>query len=275
MNITTTLHLNNGVNIPVFGLGVFKSPAGSETQRTVQDALTLGYRHVDTAHIYGNEADVGLAVRAADIPRSEIFVTTKLWETDQGYDSAIAACHESLRLMGLDYVDLYLIHWPVPGKRLDSWRALETLLDEGICRSIGVSNYMVRHLEELLSAARVVPAVNQIELSPYLYGSRHDVVSFCEMNAIAIEAYSPLTKGRKLNDPRLLEIAAHYDKTAAQVLIRWALEKGFIVLPKSNRPERIRENADVFDFSISADDMAALDSFDEGFITSWDPTNAP
>ncbi len=252
-----------------------KSPQGRQTYETVLDALSIGYRHIDTARIYGNEADVGAAVRASSLPREEIFVTTKLWESDQGYDSAIAACRESLRIMGLDYMDLFLIHWPVQGKRQYSWKGMETLLDDGVCRSIGVSNYMVRHLEELMGYARVVPAVNQIELSPYVYGDRHDVVSFCEANAIALQAYSPITKGRKLGDPRLVEIAAHYDKTPAQILIRWALEKGFVVLPKSNNPDRIRENADVFDFSIGADDMATLDSFNEGFITSWDPTNVP
>lgn len=275
MNAATRMHLNNGTDIPVLGLGVFKSPAGEETQRAVREALSVGYRHIDTARIYGNEADVGAAIRASDVPREEIFVTTKLWETDQGYDSTIAACHESLRLMGLEYVDLYLIHWPAPGKRLDSWRAMEKLLDQRVCRSIGVSNYMVRHLDELLEVARIIPAVNQIEMSPYLYGSRHDVVTLCESQAIAIEAYSPLTKGKKLTDPGLVAIAAHYNKTSAQVLIRWALEKGFIVLPKSNNAQRIRENAAVFDFVITADDMATLDSFNENYITSWDPTDAP
>lgn len=275
MNLATTIHLNQGIDIPILGLGVYQSPAGNETRRSVTDALAAGYRHIDTARIYGNEADVGAAVRASNVAREDVFVTTKLWESDQGYETAIAACNESLRLMGLDYVDLYLIHWPVPGKRLDSWRALETLLQEGKCRAIGVSNYMVPHLEELLSVARVLPAVNQIEMSPYVYGSRRAIVSYCEANAIAIEAYSPLTKARKLNDRKLRKIASRYGKTTAQVLIRWGLEKGFIVLPKSNMPERIRENADVFDFSLSPTDMAILDGFDENLVTGWDPTTVP
>ena len=275
MDISTTILLNNGYEIPALGLGVYQTPGGDTGQRIVMDALSVGYRHVDTARLYKNEAEVGAAVRASGLPREELFITTKLWTTEQGYDSAIAACHEGLKIMGLDYIDLYLIHWPNSAKRLDSWRALETLSDEGVCRSIGVSNYMVHHLEELLGQARIVPAINQIEMSPYLYGSRHDVLSFCELNAIAIEAYSPLTRGEKLNDPALIELASHYDKTAAQILIRWGLEKGFVVLPKSVRPDRIRENADVFDFSITSEDMAALDALDESLVTSTDPNTIP
>lgn len=273
MDIGTTIELNNGVAIPVLGLGVFKSPTGAETVNTVRYALEAGYRHVDTARIYGNEADVGRGLRLATIPRDQVFVTTKLWESDQGYDSAKAACRESLRLMELDYIDLFLIHWPVPHKRRYSWMGLEELLDEGKVRAIGVSNYLVRHLEELFSYARILPAVNQIELSPYNYQQRRDTVDLCRANGIAVEAYSPLTKGLKLGDPRLIEIAAHYGRTPAQVLIRWCLEKGFIVLPKSNRPERIRENAAVFDFSITGADMSLLDSFNENLATGWDPTN--
>lgn len=275
MDLSTTIQMNNGREIPIVGLGVYQIPAGPEAQAAVREAFAIGYRHVDTARLYRNEADVGAAVRESGIPREELFITTKLWETEQGFETAIAACRESLALMGLDYVDLYLIHWPSSPKRLDSWRALETLHKDGLCRSIGVSNYMVHHIDELLAQARIAPAVNQIQMSPYNYGSRHDILSLCELNAIAIEAYSPLTQGRKLNDPPLLEVAARYGKTAAQVLIRWALEKGFVVLPKSSSPQRLRENASVFDFSLSADDMARLDALDEGLITSRDPNKIP
>lgn len=275
MEIDTRIQMNNGRAIPALGLGVYQTPVGQTTQTITLDAFTVGYRHVDTARLYHNEADVGAAVRASGLPREELFVTTKLWETEQGYDSAIAACHEGLALMGLDYVDLYLIHWPKSSKRLDSWRALETLYEEGACRSIGVSNYAVHHLEELLGRARIAPAVNQIEMSPYAYGTRHDILDLCEVNAIVIEAYSPLTRGQKLRDPRLAAVASHYGKSTAQILIRWALEKGFVVLPKSSNPQRLRENADVFDFSISADDMATLDSLDEGLVTSTDPNTIP
>lgn len=275
MNISTTLQLNNGVDIPILGLGVFKSPNGRETVDTVRYALEIGYRHVDTARIYANEADVGAGLRAAGVPREQVFITTKLWESDQGYDSAKAALRQSLRLMGLDYIDLFIIHWPIPHKRRYSWMGMEELLDEGVVRAIGVSNYLTHHLEELFGYARVLPAVNQIELSPYNYLQRRETVDLCRANGIAVEAYSPLTKGRKLGDPRLMAIAGRYGRTPAQLLIRWCLEKGLIVLPKSNRQERIRENAAVFDFAISVEDMALLDSFNEDLATGWDPTNEP
>ena len=275
MNLNTTLTLHNDVAIPQLGLGVFRSPNGAETVETVRYALEAGYRHVDTARIYRNEADVGAGLRASGLPREQVFVTTKLWESDQGYDSAIAAYGESLRLMGLDYIDLFLIHWPLPGKRRYSWMALETLLEEGRVRAIGVSNYLVRHLEELLGHARYRPAVNQIELSPYNYEQRRPTLELCAAQGIAIEAYSPLTKGRKLGDPRLAEIGAGHGVTPAQVLIRWGLQKGAVVLVKSNRPERIRQNADVYDLALSAAEMARLDTFNENLATGWDPTNEP
>lgn len=275
MDLSTTISLNNGVAIPRLGLGVYRSPNGAETVETVRHALQHGYRLVDTARIYHNEGDVGAGLRASGIPRDQVFVTTKLWESDQGYDSSIAAYKESLRLMGLDYVDLFLIHWPLPGRRRYSWMGLETLLEEGRVRAIGVSNYLVHHLEELFSHARYLPAVNQIELSPYNYQQRRDTLELCAAQGIAVEAYSPLTKGRKLGDPRLAEIAARYGRTPAQVLIRWALQKETVVLVKSNRPERIRENAAVFDFTLSAGDVALLDTFNENLATGWDPTNEP
>lgn len=275
MDLTTTIRLNNGVEIPVLGLGLYRSPNGAETSDSVRYALEIGYRHLDTARIYGNEADVGAGLRSAGIPREQVFVTTKLWESDQGYDSSKAALRQSLRLMGLDFIDLFLIHWPIPHKRRYSWMGLEELVDEGLARAIGVSNYMPHHLNELFGYARVMPAVNQIELSPYNYLQRRETIDLCHANGIAVEAYSPLTKGRKLGDPRLVAIAARYGRSPAQALIRWGLQKGFIVLAKSNRPERIRENAAVFDFALSDEDMATLDGFNENLATGWDPTHEP
>lgn len=271
LNIRSTIRLNNEVEIPRLGLGVYQTPAGSIAERAVTVALDIGYRHVDTAQIYENEQSVGEAVRNGGVPREEIFVTTKLGNADHGYDRAISACRRSLDALGLEYVDLYLIHWPVEGLRGNSWQALETLYEEGLCRSIGVSNYMTRHLEELLDSCRVVPVVNQVEFSPFLF--QRELLDFCRGAGIVVEAYSPLTKAQRLADPHLVSVAERYGRTAAQVLIRWALQHDMVVLPKSEHPERIRENASVFDFELSAGDMQELDGLDEGLRTSWDPTD--
>jgi len=275
MNINTTVTLNNGVNIPVIGLGVFQSPAGGVTKQAILDSLEAGYRHIDTARIYGNEVDVGKAVAECGLPREDIFVTTKLWNADQGYESTLDAFEISLGKMDLEYIDLYLMHWPVEGRRLESWTAMEELFAKGRCRSIGVSNFMVHHLEGLLQKTHVVPAINQIEMSPYNYLHRKETLDLCHSTGIVIEAYSPLTKGKKLKDPRLVEIAAKYGKTTAQLLIRWALEKHYVVLPKSVNKDRIIENADVFDFTISEEDLAIMDGFNEDLATGWDPTHVP
>ena len=261
--------LNTGARLPQVGLGVWQAPRGSGTRGAVEAALRSGYRHVDTASIYGNEADVGAAVRASGLPREEVFVTTKLWNADQGHDSALRAFDQSLERLGLAYVDLYLLHWPVAGKRLDSWRALERLHDEGRARAIGVSNFLRPHLEELLGRARVVPAANQIELSPFL--QRRETVAFCRQHGIAVEAYSPLTRGERLDDPVVLEVANGSGRSPAQVLLRWGVQHGFVVLPKSTRPQRIAENAALFDFALGASEMAALDGLEEGLTTGWDP----
>ncbi|MFW9853774.1 MAG: aldo/keto reductase [Candidatus Thorarchaeota archaeon] len=257
------------------GLGVYRSPSGPMTQNAVKYALEAGYIHVDTAKIYRNEQDVGQAIKNSPIPREDVWVTTKIWNADHGFDRAIKACGESLNKLGFDYIDLLLIHWPVEKLRLDTWRAMEALVDDEKCRSIGVSNYMRRHLEELLDDCSIPPAVNQIELSPYNYLYRKEVVDYCRSKNITLEAYSPLTKGRKLNDPKLVEIATTYSKSPAQILIRWALQQDFIVIPKSTKKDRIQENGNVFDFEISEEDMSRLESFDEELITGWDPTNAP
>ena len=261
--------------IPSIGLGVYKSEPGPVTKNAVSAALELGYRHIDTASIYNNEADVGDAIAASGLDRSDVFVTTKLWNDDQGYDNTLKAFDRSLDQLGLDYVDLYLIHWPVQVVRLDTWRALERLTLDGRVRDIGVSNYMALHLREILEHAAVVPAVNQIELSPFNYRTRMETLDLCREHDIVVEAYSPLTKGRKLGDPVLGEVSASHGKSPAQVLIRWALDKGFVVLPKSVNRDRIAENMDVFDFTLTAEEHDRLDALDEGLATGWDPTEAP
>jgi diketogulonate reductase-like aldo/keto reductase len=271
LKLHSTLPLNDGHEIPIFGLGVYQSPPGRPTQDAVQEALRQGYRHVDTAALYGNEADVGRALRASGIPRDEVFVTTKLWNSEHGYDAALRACERSLKTLGLDRIDLYLIHWPVEKRRLDSWRALTRLQDEGVCRSIGVSNYTIGHLEELARHSDRVPCVNQVELSPFL--AQPELRNFCHLHKIVVEAYSPLTRGRRLGDPVVGTIAAAHSKTPAQVLLRWAIQHEMVVIPKSVRPARIAENAAIFGFALSDVEMARLDGLDENYRICWDPTN--
>jgi diketogulonate reductase-like aldo/keto reductase len=267
--------LNNGIHIPAIGLGMWAIPDGKPAEEAVRHALNAGYRLFDTASLYGNEASLGRAIRSSGIQREEVFVTTKLWNSDHGYDRALRAFVESLRRLGMEYVDLYLIHWPVQGLRLQTWQALEKMYEEGRSRAIGVSNYMIHHLEELLDQASVVPAVNQIELHPYNYHSRLETVEFCRSKGILVEAYSPLTKGRKLKDPTLVDIAKTYGRTPAQILLRWCYQHGFVAIPKASNPDHLRENASIFDFSLSEADMEELDSLDEGLATSWDPTREP
>jgi diketogulonate reductase-like aldo/keto reductase len=265
-----TLALPNGRTIPQIGLGVWQAAAGRVTREAVETALRLGYRHIDTAKLYGNEADVGAVVRDGVVPREEVFVTTKLWNDDHGYDRALRAFDGSLARLGLDYVDLYLIHWPVAGSaRIETWRALEKIAEEGRARSIGVSNFMVNHLTELLGETSAPPAVNQIELHPFL--QHRDTRALCKKHGIVVEAYSPLTRGHQLHHPVLGEVAARLDKTPAQVMLRWGIEHGHVILPKSVREARIRENADIFDFNLDPAALSALDALDEGANVAWDP----
>jgi len=266
LSLTSTVKLNNNVEMPVFGLGTFESEQGKTTQNAVLWALEAGYRHIDTAAVYRNEQDVGAAIHTCGIPRKEIFVTTKLWNRDQQYDAALRAFDHSLEMMGLDYIDLFLIHWPAPGPyRREAWRALQHIYAQGRCRAIGVSNYTIRHLKEVLADSALVPAVNQFEMSPFL--TRTALVDFCRAQGIQVESYSPLARGEKLNDPIVHSLATRYAKTPAQVLIRWALQKGFVVIPKSVHRERIIENANVFDFELTAQDIATLDGLNEDFHT--------
>jgi diketogulonate reductase-like aldo/keto reductase len=273
MAISGTVRLRTGALLPRLGLGVFRAPSGEATRHAVQAALEAGYRHVDTASIYGNERDVGEAIRRAAAPRSELFVTTKLWNADQGFDPALRAFDASLARLGLAHVDLYLVHWPVAGRRLESWRALERLHDEQRARAIGVSNFMVPHLEELAGSARILPAVNQIEISPFL--QQRDVREWCAAHDVVVEAYSPLTKGARLAHPAVLEVARRAGRTPAQVLLRWGLQHELVVLPKSIRPERIRENAAIYDFALKPADRERLDALEEGLATGWDPRDQP
>ena len=273
LSIDSRIALNDGRKIPVLGLGVWQAAAGKETRRAVASALECGYRLIDTARLYGNERDVGAAVRESGVPRDEVFITTKLWNSDHGFDRALRAFEESRRELALEAVDLYLIHWPVPRVRGESWKALQKLHEQGLARSIGVSNYTIPHLEELLKSSPLPPAVNQVEFHPFLY--QRELLDYCRSRRIQVEAYSPLTRGRRLKHPLVAEIAAAHHKTPAQVLIRWGLQHGLVEIPKSVRLERIRENADVFDFEIGSADMARLDALDERSHVAWNPDDLP
>ncbi|MFI6697366.1 aldo/keto reductase [Streptomyces sp. NPDC050509] len=262
--------LNNGVKIPQLGFGVFQVD-DAQTTDAVLAALETGYRSVDTAAVYGNEPGVGRALASSGVPRDELFVTTKLWNDDQGYDAALTAFDTSLAKLGLDRVDLYLIHWPTPerDRYVDTWRALEKLLVDGRTRAIGVSNFQPAHLQRLLDETGIVPAVNQIELHP---GLQQAVLrDFHAQHDIATEAWSPLAQGALLKDATITEIARRLGRTPAQVVLRWHLQIGNIVIPKSATPARIRENFDVLGFELSADDLDALTALDRGMRTGPDP----
>ena len=273
LNINSTVKLSNNVQMPVLGLGVYQTPPGKVTQNVVRFALKAGYRHIDTARIYGNETDVGRAIRESELLREDLFVTTKLWNSDQGYDSALRACEASLKRLGLDHLDLYLIHFPVPELRKESWKAMEKLREDAKCRAIGVSNFTIPHLEELLEEHGVTPAVNQVEFHPFLY--QKALLEYCQRKRIQVEAYSPLARGERFNHPRIVSLAKKYSKSPAQMMIRWSLQHGLVVIPKSVSEERIRENSQVFDFEISVEDMRSLDSLNDDLRLNWDPTSVP
>ncbi len=262
--------LNNGVEIPLLGLGVYQVPQGAKTVEAVRSALSAGYRHIDTAAIYGNEQDVGTGMKQSGVAREEIFLTTKLWNEDMRRGRMREAFFESLTRLQTDYVDLYLIHWPVAGRYMDSWKVLEELYAEGRIRAIGISNFHKHHLEDILSIARVTPAVNQIERHPLL--SQMPLIQYCEDLGIAIEAYSPLggTGGTLLNNEVLQNIAKKYGKSPAQVTLRWNVQRGIIVLPKSVHAERIASNAEI-DFTLSEEDMKEIDGLNRNERVSSDP----
>ncbi len=266
------LTLHDGVEMPQLGFGVFQIPP-EETQEKVEEALVVGYRHVDTAAAYRNEAGVGAAIAATGVRREDVFVTTKLWNSEQGYDSTLRAFDKSIERLGTGHVDLYLIHWPLPSRDLflDTWRAFERIQEEGGARSVGVSNFRVEDLERIESEAERRPTVNQVELHPRL--QQPELRAWLAEHEIVTEAWSPLAQGDLLEDGTIETIAAHHDRTPAQVILRWHLQIGNVVIPKSSNPERIRQNFEVFDFELSEDDMAALERLDAGERTGPDPSS--
>lgn len=253
--------LHNGVEIPQLGFGVFKVEEGSQTVDSVKKALAVGYRSIDTAKVYENETGVGQAIRESGIEREKLFVTSKVWNTDQGYESTLAAFEASLKRLQMDYLDLYLIHWPGKDKYIDTWHALEKLYKDGRVRAIGVSNFHIHHLENLLANSEIKPVINQIELHPYLIQT--EIREFCKKHSIRVESWSPLGRGGVLNDSVIQEIASKHNKSAAQIIIRWHLQHGLVVIPKSITPSRIAENANVFDFTLSVEDMNRIDQLDQ------------
>lgn len=259
MTQQTRLTLNNGIDIPIIGFGTW-AVRGLSAVDTVLTALKAGYLHIDTASIYGNEDEVGQAVRQSGIPREEIFITSKVWNNNHGYDRTLRACDASLKRLGTDYVDLYLIHWPDGGKLQKTWQALEQLHNDGKARAIGVSNYHPKHLEPMLDYANLLPALNQIELHPWNYQRQHPTIDFCHRHNIVVQAYSPINQGRRLDHPTLQKLAQKYARSPAQIILRWDVQHRFITIPKSSTPERIHSNIDIFDFELSEEDMVAIDS---------------
>ncbi len=270
LTINSTLRTNNGLEIPIIGLGTYRSGIGKQTREAVRYALEFGYRQIDTASVYGNERDVAEGTRLSGLGRDEVFITTKLWNSDQGYSNTLKALNRSLNTMKLDYIDMYLMHWPIQDVRLETWKAMEEVLDYGKARAIGVCNFTIEHLDELISRTNVVPAVNQVEFSPFL--NQKELKEYCDELGILIQGYSPLTKGERLLDRAVVDVANDIGRSPAQVMIRWALQSGLISIPKSSKPERIEENISVFDFNIDREKMETLDSLDEGLRTGWDPT---
>ena len=265
--------LNDGVTMPQFGLGVWQAKSGDETRAAVRHAIASGYRLIDTAAVYQNEESVGHGISDSGISRDELFITTKLWNSDQGAKNVRPALTASLERLGISYVDLYLIHWPTPSRNLyvETWKEFERMKDEGLVRSIGVSNFRVEDLERLRSETGTVPSVNQIELHPYFQQS--ELREYAEKNGITIESWSPIGggKGNLLADDTLARLAEKYDKTPAQIVIRWHIQHGLVVIPKSVRSERIEENIDVFDFELTVEDMAVIDGMDSGTRSGPDP----
>lgn len=264
------MKLSNGYSIPCPGFGTFKTPNGDVCIEAVREAIAAGYTHIDTAAVYGNERSVGEGVRQSGKARGDLFITSKVWNTDRGYDSTLRACEKSLEDLGMDYLDLYLIHWPANGMQfgdkatainLDTWKAMERLADEGLVRSIGLSNFYVRHMEPILAAANIAPAADQIEYHPGLL--QEDTIARCREEGILVEAWSPLGRGKLLEDPVLAKVASAHGKSTAQVLLRWCIQNDVLPLVKSVHAERIRENLDFFDFTLSAEEMAAISALPE------------
>jgi methylglyoxal/glyoxal reductase len=274
-NLQATTTLYNGVKMPWFGLGVFKVEEGPELVNAVKFAIKQGYRSIDTAAIYGNEEGVGQAIREAineyGITREELFITSKVWNSDLGYESTLKAYETSLAKLGLDYLDLFLIHWPVDGKYKDAWGALETLYKAERVKAIGVSNFQVHHLEDVMKDAEIKPMVNQVEYHPML--TQEEVKAFCDNNGIQFEAWSPLMQGQLFDHPLLKELASKYNKTVAQIILRWDLQNGVVTIPKSTKEHRIIENSNLFDFELTKEDMGKISSLNENDRVGPDPDN--
>lgn len=271
MNLQSTVKLNNGVEMPIFGLGVFKVEEGQEVIDSVKSAIKAGYISIDTAAVYKNEEGVGQGIKESGANREDLFITTKVWNADQGYESTLAAFETSIQKLGLDYIDLYLVHWPVKGKYKETWKALEKLYKDGKVKAIGVSNFHQHHLEDLLEEAEIVPMVNQIELHPLL--SQVELRDFCKEKGIVVEAWSPLAQGKLLDNPVLAEIAGKYNKSTAQIILRWDLQNDIVTIPKSIKEHRIIENADIFDFELTNEDIDKINALNKNERVGPDPDN--
>ncbi len=264
-------HLNTGRNVPVIGFGTWQIGSDDAAKAAVLTALEAGYRVIDTARIYGNERGVGAAIRESGLKREDIFVTTKLWNDDQGHDRTLQACQRSLERLGLSYLDLYLIHWPATSRRHDSWQAFEELYQEGTIKAAGVSNYTVEHLEDLDGRGELLPAVNQVEFHPFIYEQQRAVLEYCRQHDILVEAYSPLSRISSSPRPAITNIAKRLGKTPQQVVLRWCIQHGTLPLPRSTKPDHIASNFDINSFELTDDDMRALNGLSDGQRVTWDP----
>lgn len=261
--------LHNGVQMPWIGLGVYKAEDGDEVIQAIKWAIDAGYRSIDTASLYENEAGVGQAIAESHVPREELFITTKVWNTDQGYESTLAAFNASLERLALDYVDLYLVHWPVPEMYKETWKALEKIYNDGRAKAIGVSNFKKHHLEDLMADAEIKPMVNQVEYHPRL--TQEDLLSYCKEQGIQLEAWRPLLKGEIFEEPTLVELAGKYNKSVAQIILRWDLQNGVVTIPKSVTQNRIEENIDIFDFELTNKDMSRISALNQDKRNGADP----
>ncbi|HET9173711.1 MAG TPA: aldo/keto reductase [Candidatus Saccharimonadales bacterium] len=265
------VQLNTGSALPVVGFGTWEISGDREAELAVSSAIACGYRHIDTAKIYGNERGVGIAIQKSDIPRSEIFVTTKLWNDDHGYDSAMSALDTSLDKLNLEYVDLYLIHWPATKRRHDAWRALEEQQQLGKAKNIGVSNFTIDHLEQLRAHSNTMPSVNQVEFHPFIYEQQKPLLDYCREAGVIIEAYSPLSRLKGVSGGEIHRIAESHHKTPQQIVLRWCLQHNTVPLPRSTNAEHMKQNIEIFDFNLSDEDMEALNSISDGERVTWDP----
>ena len=273
MDISSKVKLNNGVAMPWFGLGVFRSEDGAEVENAVKTALQNGYRSIDTASIYQNEKGVGKGIKDSGVKREDIFLTSKVWNTEQGYEKTLKAFNDSLARLQTEYLDLYLVHWPKGKKSVETWKALEELYGQGKIRAIGVSNFLVHHLEDFLPECTVIPAVNQVEFHPELI--QPELLEYCKNKGIQLEAWSPIMKGRVNDIVEIQKIGAKYGKTPVQVVLRWDIQKEVVTIPKSVTPERIISNADIFDFELSPEDMTKIDNLDKNKRIGFHPDHIP